>query len=144
MRARKFDTLQYANSLKDAGVESKAAEAIARGQAAANEDIMANIPEHCDLVTKADLKAELANFATKNDILQLESRLENKIVDTRLDIERVEAKLELKIADVRSDVRDVLTVMKGTEDRLVIKLGAIIVVTISAAIALNHFFHIFI
>lgn len=93
MRARKrFDTLRYANSLKMAGVESKTAEAIAEGQAAANEDIIASLFEGED------------GLVCKNDLLQVESKLELKI-------ERVEAGMKIESKDL--------------ENRLTLRLGRI-------------------
>jgi hypothetical protein len=86
MTAVTFDTLKFARTLEDAGVPKEQANVHARALVEALETGLAETVRHADLsdlVTHADLKAELANFATKKDlefsIRDLESRMTIKM-----------------------------------------------------------------
>jgi len=62
MNAVAFDTLKYANTLKEAGVDAKQAEAQAK---ALSEVMEVNLK---DLVTKGDLKQELTQLEQRMTI----------------------------------------------------------------------------
>jgi hypothetical protein len=70
-----FDTLSFANKLKEAGVEPKIAETQAELQAEIQSKMLNKLSEHeatlCEL-TKYEL-------ATKEDLYKVETRLDNKI-----------------------------------------------------------------
>lgn len=146
MRARKFDTLKYANRLKEVGVDPKTAEAIAEGQAAANEDIITTLLGDEGLATKHDLsqfatkddlsrfatKDDLSRFATKDDLLQFATKQELAQFATKNELLQVESRLELKIAEVRSDV-------KQLESTLMLKLSGIVLAALTVLTALTHF-----
>jgi hypothetical protein len=90
-----FDTLDYANTLEGAGISRAHAEAIAKVQAKALADLVAN-----DLVTKEFLRSELT---------QTETRLRGEIGQLRTDLRGEIAKLgtELRgeIAQLGIDLR---------------------------------------
>jgi len=73
MSSLTFDTLKFANTLKDAGVPEKQAEAEAR---ALSDVLEVNLK---DLVTKDDLRHEL---------IQVEARIEVKIAETKAELVR--------------------------------------------------------
>ena len=79
MATATFDTLKFANTLKDAGVPEKQAEAQARAFA---EVIQINFKE---LATKDDLKRDIAELKTdlKRDIAELRTELKHDIADLR-------------------------------------------------------------
>ncbi|GHU37257.1 hypothetical protein AGMMS50256_34970 [Betaproteobacteria bacterium] len=74
MAAITFDTLQFVQRLKKAGVKEPEAEAIAE----AVRDVQAS----ADVATKQDL----ANLATKQDLASVEAKLEVKIAETKADL----------------------------------------------------------
>jgi hypothetical protein len=91
-----FDTLQFVQRLKKAGVKEMEAEAIAEGF----RDFQTNI----DATVKHDLAAFETDLATKRDIMTLEVKiaeikrdLEVKIVETKRD-------LDVKIAETKAEL----------------------------------------
>ncbi|MDX1901051.1 MAG: hypothetical protein SFW66_03480 [Gammaproteobacteria bacterium] len=163
MRARKsFDTLQYANQLKEAGIESKAAEALAEGQAAANEAIMTSLLGSEGLATKADLV--LVESKLEMTITSVESRLDAKIaaVENKLDarITAVENKLDARITAVETNLDAKITAVEtnldaritavetnlshqivNLENKLTLKIGGIVLAALTILAAFNHFIH---
>lgn len=100
-----FDTLAYANKLKTAGIPSEIAEA----HAIANAELMENLVE--------------GTLATKQDIIILEAKLENKITEVK--------------SDLRQEIKDL-------ENRLTIRVGALIIGSLGAfatILSLLHMFH---
>jgi hypothetical protein len=87
-----FDTLQFVQRLKKAGIKEIEAEAIAE----AVRDAQANT----DAAIKRDLAAFEADLATKRDIVMLEV----KIVETKRDLEIKIHDLEVRIAETKADL----------------------------------------
>jgi hypothetical protein len=83
-----FDTLQFVQRLKKAGVKEMEAEAIAEGF----RDFQANI----DATVKHDLAAFETDLATKRDIMALEV----KIAETHAEI----AKTRTEIAETKAEL----------------------------------------
>jgi hypothetical protein len=89
-----FDTLQFVQRLKKAGVKEPEAEAIAE----AVRDVQTN----ADVATKHDLaevkaKLETSDLATTRDLTEIEAGLKR-------DLAIVEAKLEAKIAETKVEI----------------------------------------
>ena len=80
MSSMTFDTLKFANILKEAGVPDKQAEAEAR---ALSDVLDINFKE---LVTKGDLRADISDL--RHDLAQAESRLEVKIAESKAEMVR--------------------------------------------------------
>ncbi len=101
MASATFDTLKFANTLKEAGVPAAQAEAQARAFA---EVIQLNFK---DLSTKNDLSDTRAEL--KRDIADVKSELKRDIADLRTELkhEIAESKSELKrdIADIRGEMK---------------------------------------
>jgi hypothetical protein len=89
-----FDTLQFVQRLKKAGIKETEAEAIAE----AVRDVQTNT----DVATKYDLaevkaKLETSDLATKRDLAESKTELKH-------DLAVVEAKLEAKIAETKAEL----------------------------------------
>ncbi len=111
-----FDTLAYANKLKAAGVDPKAAEV----QAEANAEMVATLLENT-LVTKKDL-AEV-RIALNQDIAEVRAELKQDIAEVR--------------AELKQDIAQL-------ETRLTLRLGGIMVGTMTVAttiLSVLHFAH---
>ncbi|WP_334468234.1 hypothetical protein [Arsenophonus sp. PmNCSU2021_1] len=129
-----FDTLQASEELENAGISREQARAIS-------------------LVVRRS--HEVADVATKADIIEVNRNIAEVRKDLSAEIAEVRKDLSAEIADVRKDLsaemnlrfektdgqialirKDVETIATG----LLLKLGGIIVVTISAATAILKFF----
>ena len=86
-----FDTLEYSNTLERAGIERPHAEAIAKVQVKALQDLVQN-----DLVTKDFLKSEL---------IQMDARLRGELVALRTE-------LKGDIAQLRTDLNGDMATLK--------------------------------
>jgi hypothetical protein len=115
-----LDTLDFANQLEVAGVDPKIAKAHAMLQA----KIQNNIAEKLDKQQITLAKLTKHDWATKEDINRLETK-----------INIVENKLENKIGLVENKINMV-------ENRLLVKLGGIMVGCSASLGALATFFHI--
>ncbi|WP_334469867.1 hypothetical protein [Arsenophonus sp. PmNCSU2021_1] len=136
-----FDTLQASEELQTAGLTSQQAKAISL--------VVRRSHEVADVATKADIAEVNRNIA------DVRKDLSSEISDIRKDMVARFEKNEAQIADVRKDLsaemnlrfektdgqialirKDVETIATG----LLLKLGGVIVVTISAATAILKFF----
>jgi len=119
-----FDTLAYANRLKAAGVETQIAEA----QAEVNADMIANLID--------------STLATKQDITNLRIELKQEIADVRHEIRDV----RVELADLRGDLKETRSSLElkiaQLENRLILRLGGIMVTTVSVAVALLTIMHV--
>jgi len=75
-----FDTLQYANTLKDSGMDQQVAEAITIATANAFAEMM----ETKELATKSDIKD--LEVALKKDIRELELATKSDLKDLKIDL----------------------------------------------------------
>lgn len=118
-----FDTLQASEELENAG--------ISREQARAISLVVRRSHEVADVATKADI------IEVNRNIAEVRKDLSAEIADVRKDLSaemnlRFE-KTDGQIALIRKDVETIAT-------GLLLKLGGVIVVTISAATAILKFF----
>ncbi|HGJ5882066.1 hypothetical protein [Arsenophonus sp.] len=125
-----FDTLQASEELESAG--------ISREQARAISLVVRRSHEVADVATKADIVEVNRNIADVRKDLSAEMNLrfekvDAQISDVRKDMAVRFEKTDGQIALIRKDVE---TIANG----LLLKLGGVIVVTISAATAILKFF----
>jgi succinate dehydrogenase/fumarate reductase flavoprotein subunit len=118
MGAVAFDTLKFAKRLKEAGFTEQQAEALAEAEAELFE----------------------AHLATKEDLAKLEHQAESIRTELKRDLEEVRAELKRDIAEVQRRIEEVRAELKrdlkDLEYRLVIKLGAMLVVAVGVVAAL--------
>ena len=135
----KYDSLGYAQELKEAGVP----EALANIQAKALFRVIDQ-----QLVTKQDIKELEVKFGYEIKELEvkmkeLEVKLSYDIQNVQRDIKEVEANLTRDIREVESKLtRDIketeaklILNMQAMENRLVIKLGSVVAVVLGLALA---------
>lgn len=95
-----FDTLNFANKLKEVGVEPKVAETQAELQAEVQSKLFDKLSEHeatlCEL-TKHEL-------ATKEDLYRVESRLDHKIDCLDHKVDCLEHKINTKLEANKNDI----------------------------------------
>ena len=124
----KYDSLGYAQELKEAGVP----EALANIQA----KVLFRVIDQ-QLVTKQDIKElevkfgyEIKELEVKLEvkIKELEVKLSHDIQNVQRDIKETEAKLTLNMQAMQLE-------MKAMENRLVIKLGSVVAVVLGLALA---------
>ncbi|MBF0131383.1 MAG: DUF1640 domain-containing protein [Magnetococcales bacterium] len=131
-----FDTYAYVKKLRDAGVDER--------QAAIQAEALVNLVED-RLTTKQDLAG--AESSLRRDIKELDVKIESfrlelkrdikeldvKIESFRLELKRDIKELDVKIESIRSELkRDI----KELEQRMVIKLGSLMVVAVGVVAAL--------
>ncbi|PAV01664.1 hypothetical protein CBG25_15395 [Arsenophonus sp. ENCA] len=114
-----FDTLQASEELQTAGLTSQQAKAISL--------VVSRSHEVADVATKADIAD------VKRDIADVRKEIADVRKDLSVEISNVRKDLSSEIALVRKDVEHIAT-------GLLLKLGGVIVVTISAATAILKFF----
>ncbi|HGJ5879510.1 MAG TPA: hypothetical protein ACHBZ9_10680 [Arsenophonus nasoniae] len=114
-----FDTLKFVETLESAGLPKNQAKAISLAVRESHEAV--------DVATKADIAEVNRNIADVRKDLSAE------IADVRKDMELVRKDLSSDIALIRKDVEHIAT-------GLLLKLGSVIVLTISAATAIIKFF----
>ena len=115
MAAITFDTLKFSNRLKQAGVPP--------AQAEAEAEALAEVFE-----------VNTAALSTKQDVEQLEGRVDNKFELLRRDISGMEGRFDSKLANVEERFNNRL---EKLELRLTIKLGSIVVIALGAFAALS-------
>ncbi|WP_339053571.1 coiled-coil domain-containing protein [Arsenophonus endosymbiont of Crataerina pallida] len=147
-----FDTLKFVETLEGAGLPKDQAKAISLAVRESHEAV--------DVATKADITEVKRDIAdVRKDMAARFEKNEAQIADVRKDLSAeiavVRKDLSAEIADVRKDLsaemnlrfektdgqialirKDVETIATG----LLLKLGGVIVVTISAATAILKFF----
>ena len=100
------DTLSYANDLEKAGIERAHAEAIAKPQARAIDDLVSH-----ELVTKDDFRVGMAQLEARFDgkLTQLEARFDAKLSqqDARFD-----SKLTTMEGRLREEIRNESTALR--------------------------------
>ncbi|WP_032116475.1 hypothetical protein WH390_00355 [Candidatus Arsenophonus nilaparvatae] len=125
-----FDTLQASEELQTAGLTSQQAKAISL--------VVRRSHEVADVATKSDIVEVNRNIADVRKDLSAEMNLrfekvDAQISDVRKDMTVRFEKTDGQIALIRKDVETIAT-------GLLLKLGGVIVVTISAATAILKFF----
>jgi chromosome segregation ATPase len=136
-----FDTLEYSKILIDAGMDRPLAEA----QAEAQVKIIASLMQNT-LATKDDTK-EIKDEITdvRNEITDVRNEItdvRNEITDVRNEItdvrnEITDVRNEIKdvrneITDVKNELKDVRSEIKTLETKLILKMGSIVVVALTA------------
>ncbi|QBY43206.1 hypothetical protein QE197_07355 [Arsenophonus nasoniae] len=114
-----FDTQEFVETLENAGLPKEQAKAISIAVRKSHEV--------ADVATKQDIAEVNRNIADVRKDLSAE------IADVRKDMELVRKDLSSDIALIRKDVEHIAT-------GLLLKLGSVIVLTISAATAIIKFF----
>lgn len=110
MNAVAFDTLKTARALEGSGIPRAHAEAIAEQLAEGRTVDLSHLSTREELnAVRDDLKADIAKCATKDELKAEVAKLATK------------DELKYEIALVRADMRDL-------ENRMMIKLGAMLVV----------------
>ncbi len=122
----RVDTLEYSNALEKAGISRPHAEAIARLQARAIEDLV----EH-DLVTKEFLRSELSQLESRIDsrLSQLEARMDSKLSQLESGIDSKLSQLELRLRDDMHALRAQLRALQYGGAISMFVLSAIVVLT---------------
>ncbi|MFS1583574.1 MAG: hypothetical protein ACL7AY_13020 [Candidatus Arsenophonus phytopathogenicus] len=121
-----FDTQEFVETLENAGLPKEQAKAISIAVRKSHEV--------ADVATKADIVEVNRNIAdVRKEIADVRKDLSAEISNVRKDMEIVRKDLSSEIALVRKDVEHIAT-------GLLLKLGGVIVVTISAATAILKFF----
>ncbi|MFS1583838.1 MAG: hypothetical protein ACL7AY_14445 [Candidatus Arsenophonus phytopathogenicus] len=114
-----FDTQEFVETLENAGLPKEQAKAISIAVRKSHEV--------ADVATKRDLEDVRKDMAARFE------KTDAQISDVRKDMEIVRKDLSSEIALVRKDVEHIAT-------GLLLKLGSVIVLTISAATAIIKFF----
>lgn len=131
-----FDTLAYANKLKEAGMDTKLAETQAQVQA----ELLTKLVDD-QLATKQDFKD--LQIATKQDFENLHKDMNGQLKDLRKDMD---GNLKGLRSDMDSQLKEMRTEMRSQaieiEHRLLFKLGSIMVISISALATLMTLLHI--
>lgn len=114
-RMSSFDTLKFAKRAEKAGFTKQQAEFQAEEIAKVLED---------NLITKDDLKL------SSDDVKCLGIELEKTKVELKNDIEKIHLDVEKAKVELRSDVEMLRVEVKSIENKIVMKLGAMMVVAV--------------
>ena len=157
-----FDTYAFVKRLTQAGMPEDQAEVLANGQSDLYERLVTK--EYFQFTLNHELEKLRANLETvraelkhdietvraelKNDIETLRAELKNDIQTLRAelkhDIEKVRAELKLDIEKLRADLEQKFNqqeaAIREMEQKLTIKLGAIVVIGITVLSVLNKLF----
>jgi len=155
-----FDTLAYAKTLVEAGMDSNIAEAQAEAQAKILGGLMQD-----KLVSKEDLReglteqgANISNTIIEFDdklskqIAEVDKRLSDQIaeVDKRLSDQIAEvdkrlsgqiAELDKKLVSLQADIGKLRSEMRALESRMVVKLGSLMMLGLGVMVILLKLFH---
>ena len=119
-----FNAIKYVGQLREAGVPERQAEVHLRILHDVIESNLATKRDTEELRTKLKRDTEELRTKLKRDIEELKTELKR-------DIEELRTELKRDIQEVRRD-------MKELEQRMTIKLGGVIVVTIGIIVALSN------
>ncbi len=134
-----FNAFKYVEVLKDAGVPDKQAQAQVR---ILNEVLESNLATKQDVeIIKGDIEG--VKQATKRDIAEVKRDIEELKLATKRDIAEIkrdieELKLATKrdIAEIKRDIeslrQDTKRDLKELEQRMIIKLGALLTIAVTA------------
>ena len=124
-----FDTLKAAQELRKTGFEDRQAEAVV-------ETISKAVSE--TVATKADLQLVRSEMATKADLHLLRSDVEllRSEMATKADLQL----LGSEVGTLRSDVELLRSEMAAQENRIVIKLGGLLITMIFVLLAIGPFY----
>ena len=107
-----FDTLKLARRLREAGMPSEQAEAVAEAEAEAlGEFVQSHLATKSDV---ADLKQEITDCRSelKQEIADCRSELKQEITDCRNELKQEIADVRLEIGDVRREIADCRSELK--------------------------------
>jgi hypothetical protein len=124
-----IDTLAYARKLREAGFSARQAEGQADALAAAMTDTLATKQDLSELETR--MQAGFA--AVKHDVRELETRMDARLRELALHMEAgfAAAKRDAQELEIRTDAR-----FADLERRMTLRLGTMMVAAIGAASAL--------
>ncbi len=140
MGAVAFDTLKFAKRLKEAGFSEQQAEALAEAEAELFEAHLATKQDIASLERQAEgIRAELKREIEEVRV-ELKREIEEVRVELKREIEEVRVKLKRDLAEVQRRIEEVRVEfqrdLKDLEYRMVIKLGAMLVVAVGVVAAL--------
>ena len=133
-----FDAIKYVGELREAGVPEKQAEVHLR---ILHEVIESNLATKRDIEeVKRDIeevKRDIEELRTevKRDIEELRTELKRDIEELRTEVKR---DIEELRTELKRDIKEVKRDIKELEQRMTIKLGGLIVVTIGILVALSN------
>lgn len=142
MKARvAYNMLEFAKRLKEIGVQPKVAEA----QAQVTLEVIVGLIEE-NLATKQDFQLAkqdllLVKAELLNPIAQFDYKLNELRASLRQEIADLRTELKQEIADVRQEIAVLRQDMVRLETTLTIRLGAMMIASISIMGVLLHFFH---
>ena len=142
-----FDSLGYSQRLIDAGVDRRQAEAQA---ALARDHILAEVATRDDLDEfREDVERQIGSLRTdlEREVGGLRADLEREVGGLRADLERevggLRADLEHQGSDLRADMErlrsDLTREIQLSAAKQTTKLGAMLVVSVGALVALERF-----
>ncbi|MDE0155457.1 MAG: DUF1640 domain-containing protein [Gammaproteobacteria bacterium] len=128
-----FDTLKAAQELKKTGFEDRQAEAVV-------ETISKAVSE--TVATKADLQLVRSEMATKADLQLLRSDVEllRSEMATKADLQLLRSDVELLQQSVDSRFEKMEIKVDALENRIVLKLGGLMVTMIFVLLAIGPFY----
>ena len=131
-----FDTLKAAQELRKTGFEDRQAEAVV-------ETISKAVSE--TVATKADLQLVRSEMATNADLQLLRSEVGTLRSDVELLRSEMATKADLQllrseVGTLRSDVELLRSEMAAQENRIVIKLGGLMITMIFVLLAIGPFY----
>ena len=131
-----FDTLAAAQELRKTGFEDRQAEAIVTTISTAMSETVAT---KADLaLTKADLEKQIA--ATRAEIVATRKDLEAQGAAIRKDLELQGAAIRTEITETRGQIKSLEQSMAAMQDRIIIRLGAVMVSMTFLLLAVGPFY----
>ena len=138
-----FDTLEYAKILINAGMDRPLAEAQAEAQVRIIASLMQNKLATKDDIREVkddikDVKDDIKELGVESEVKlnELDKRLSSKMdeVDKRLSskIDEVDKRLSGQIAALSMDVHDIKNEIKTLQTKIIVKIGGIVVVALTA------------
>ena len=128
-----FDTLSAAQALRQSGFEDRQAEAIVTTISTAMSETVA---------TRADL--ELQGTAIRKDLELQGAAIRAEIVATRTDLEAqgaaIRKDMELQGTEIKGEIKSLKQEMAAMQDRIVIRLGAVMVSMTFLLLAVGPFY----
>ena len=135
-----FDTHAYVKRLTRAGMPEDQAEVLARGQSDLYQRLVTK--EYFEFTLTHELEKlrielkhdiEIVRAELKSDIDKVQANLEQVKAELKNDIEKVRAELETVKIELKRDIKEM-------EQKLTIKLGAIVVIGITVLSVLDKLF----
>ena len=132
-QALTFDTHAFVKRLTKAGMPEDQAEILSKGQADLYERLVTKEYFKFTLTHELEkLRAEL-----KHDIEKVQANLEQIKAELKHDIDKVQANLEITRTELKRDIEELKRDIKEMEQKLTIKLGALLVIGVTVMTVLD-------